>query len=89
MCFLVAGFDGLDTGSIGSKEEEYWKIVFLFNWKYPCFVINDHKLDLTYSLNKIILDLFPVFLDLQKPGTDNLDPDYFPGSPRLNRRLKY
>ena len=71
-------FDGLDSGS---KEEEYRKFVFLFNRKLSCLVINDHHLDSSYSLNKIILDLSPVFFGLVEAGTDNLDPDYFPGSP--------
>ena len=44
--------------------------------------INDAHSDSPYSLNKIILDLSPVFFGLVEAGTDNLDPDYFPGSPK-------
>ena len=58
-------FDGLDTGS---KEEEYWKFVFLFNIKSSCLVINDHHLDLPYLLNKIILDYSPLFFGIEEAG---------------------
>jgi hypothetical protein len=40
----------MDTGS---KEEEYGKILFLFNRELWLLVINDHHSDLSYSLNKI------------------------------------
>ena len=61
--FLIFGrwFDELDTGS---KEEEYGKNVFLFKWELSWLVINDHQSDSSYSSNKIILYLSPVFLDL-------------------------
>ena len=48
----------------GSKKEEYEKVVFLFNGELWLLVINDHHLDLSYSLNKIIFDISPVFLGL-------------------------
>ena len=43
-------------------------------------MINDHKTDRSCLCYKEANDLSPEFLDLEKPGTDNLDPDYFPGS---------
>ena len=63
--FFSRSFDGLDTGS---KEEEYGKFVFLFNTEIWLLVINDHNSDLSYSLNKIILDLSPVFFGLVEAG---------------------
>ena len=56
----------MDTGS---KEEEYGKFVFLFNSRELwLLVINNHHSDLSYSLNKIILDLSPVFFGLVEAG---------------------
>ena len=63
--FFSRWFDGLDTGS---KEGEYGKSCFYSIWKYSFFVINDLKLDRSYILNKIILDLFPVFFGLVEAG---------------------
>ena len=52
---------GPDTGW---KEKEYGKIVFLFDLELSWLVITDDHSDSSYSLYKIILDLFSVFLDL-------------------------
>ena len=52
------GFVGPDTGW---KEKEYAKIVFILYLKLLGFVISDDKTDISYSLNKIILNLFPIF----------------------------
>ena len=71
---LSRWFDGLDTGS---KDEEYGKVFFLFNWKLSWFLINDDNSDSLYSLSKIILDLSPVFFGLvearhSQPGSGAL-----------------
>ena len=74
----------MDTGS---KEEEYGKFVFLFNRELWLLVINDHHSDLSYSLNKIILDLPPVFFGLVEAGNSQPDPDYFPGSLKVKSNV--
>ena len=60
------------------QEKENEKTVFWYDWELSCFVITDDNS--SYSLNKIILDFSPVFLDLKKPGSHNLDPVHIPGS---------
>ena len=50
------------------KRNSSKKFVFLFNIKLSCLEINDHHLDSSYSLNKIILDHSPVFFGLVEAG---------------------
>jgi len=74
--FFSRWFHGLDTGS---KEEEFRKLLFLFKSKLSRLVINDDHSDSSYSLNKIILDLSPVFFGLVEAG------NWQPGSGLLSR----
>ncbi len=50
------------------KRKSTVKSCFYSISKYSCFVINDHKLDRSYSFNRINLDLFPVIFGLVEAG---------------------
>ena len=82
--FFSRWFDGLDTGS---KDEEYGKFMYIFNWKLLVFVIMIPTRIRCIRWIWIFLIILPYFLDLKKPGTDNLDPDYFPGSHQGNTHV--